>query len=308
MKLIFPDYYQDFQCIADRCNHSCCIGWEIDIDKKTFEWYQKLDGEFANRIRQNISMEDTPHFLLREGERCPFLNEKNLCDIILHLGEDALCQICTDHPRFRNFYTQYTEIGLGLCCEAAGDLILRQKEPFRLPEPDANLLTLEEIEFFDMRKAIFVILQDRSRPLTDRIQKLCENFHLSFPKKSYREWAEIFLGLEHLEPQWCERLEELSHLGNLSPLGAEWEIPIEQLLCYFIYRHLSGALEDGRYGERILFSVLCTFMVYTLSSMVKTNQTAFSMEQFVEIARLYSSEIEYSEENTEALLELFIQE
>ncbi len=305
MKLIFPDYYQDFQCIADRCNHSCCIGWEIDIDKKTFDWYQQLDGDFANRLRQSISTEDTPHFLLGEGERCPFLNEENLCDIILHLEEDALCQICTDHPRFRNFYTHYTEIGLGLCCEAAGKLIFSQNEPFRLPEPDEKLLTLEEIEFFRMRKAVFVILQDRSKPLAERVQKLCENFQFSFPKKSYGEWAEIFLGLEHLESQWCERLEELSHLENLSPLGAEWDIPMEQLLCYFIYRHFSGALEDGRYQERILFSVLGAFMVYTLSCVVKITQEEFSMEQLVEIARLYSSEIEYSEENTEALLALF---
>ena len=32
MRIIAPDYYREFHCIADKCRHSCCIGWEIDID------------------------------------------------------------------------------------------------------------------------------------------------------------------------------------------------------------------------------------------------------------------------------------
>ena len=33
MKEYIPDYYKDFQCIADKCKDSCCIGWEIMIDR-----------------------------------------------------------------------------------------------------------------------------------------------------------------------------------------------------------------------------------------------------------------------------------
>ena len=36
MKTYAPKYYQQFHCIADKCKHSCCIGWEIDIDKDVF--------------------------------------------------------------------------------------------------------------------------------------------------------------------------------------------------------------------------------------------------------------------------------
>ena len=32
MLYTIPDYYKEFQCIADQCEHSCCIGWEIDVD------------------------------------------------------------------------------------------------------------------------------------------------------------------------------------------------------------------------------------------------------------------------------------
>ena len=34
MKLFAPEYYKQFKCIADKCTHSCCIGWEIDIDEE----------------------------------------------------------------------------------------------------------------------------------------------------------------------------------------------------------------------------------------------------------------------------------
>ena len=39
MKEVFPNYYKKFKCIADKCKHNCCIGWEIDIDNDTLEFY-----------------------------------------------------------------------------------------------------------------------------------------------------------------------------------------------------------------------------------------------------------------------------
>ena len=102
MTIITPNYYNKFKCIADKCKHSCCIGWEIDIDDTTLKKYNNLKSDFANRLKSNISLANAPHFKLDKSERCPFLNEQGLCDIILNEGEDMLCQICADHPRFRN--------------------------------------------------------------------------------------------------------------------------------------------------------------------------------------------------------------
>ena len=49
MKEYIPDYYKDFQCIADQCKDSCCIGWEIMIDSKSYKKYQNVKGEFYDR-------------------------------------------------------------------------------------------------------------------------------------------------------------------------------------------------------------------------------------------------------------------
>ena len=37
MLTVYPDYYSAFRCIAGACKHSCCIGWEIDIDEESLE-------------------------------------------------------------------------------------------------------------------------------------------------------------------------------------------------------------------------------------------------------------------------------
>ena len=85
MEIYAPDYYGDFVCIADKCRHSCCIGWEIDIDDNTLDYYSSVEGAFGTRLRENISQGDNPHFILGSDERCPFLNQSNLCDIYTEL-------------------------------------------------------------------------------------------------------------------------------------------------------------------------------------------------------------------------------
>ena len=79
MKLYAPGYYKNFKCVADKCNHSCCVGWEIDVDEKTLEKYKNLNNDYKKTIIESISLEGAPHFRLTCGERCPHLDEKGLC-------------------------------------------------------------------------------------------------------------------------------------------------------------------------------------------------------------------------------------
>ena len=132
MLFVVPDFYDDFHCIAGQCRHSCCIGWEIDIDEESFAYYSGIEGEIGRALRDNISAEPTPHFILGENERCPFLKKNGLCRLILSLGEDSLCHICREHPRFYNKFTDRTEAGLGLCCEEAVRLFLEEDGPLNL--------------------------------------------------------------------------------------------------------------------------------------------------------------------------------
>jgi len=285
MKVIVPNYYNQFKCIADRCRHNCCIGWEIDIDEDTYALYRSQSGPLANRLKNCISPIDTPHFILDEQERCPFLSDNGLCDIITYLGEDHLCDICADHPRFRNAFSSHTEMGLGLCCEAAAALILGQKEKVSFEVLDRSALPEEEQIFFAARDNIFSLLQDRSCSIEERINKLSPE---GLPRL---DWKESFLGLERLDPTWDKKL---NHLDITLSIPRERDLISEQLAVYFVYRHLAGALEDGRFTERLRF---CLLSVKVINSIAKTD------EELPEIARLYSAEIEYSDENIDILLD-----
>lgn len=93
MTLIYPATADAFRCIASACRHTCCKGWEIDIDPDTRAKYAAMTGEIGQRLRDAIA--DTPDgasFRLREDECCPMLNDSGLCDIITACGEGALCQ------------------------------------------------------------------------------------------------------------------------------------------------------------------------------------------------------------------------
>ena len=82
MKIFAPNYYKKFSCIADKCKHSCCIGWEIDIDDETFEQYKNNNTEFGKKLNDNIIInDDCACFKLTDNDRCPFLNDNNLWEI-----------------------------------------------------------------------------------------------------------------------------------------------------------------------------------------------------------------------------------
>ena len=38
MLYVRPDFYDDFHCLAAACRHSCCVGWEIDVDEDSLAW------------------------------------------------------------------------------------------------------------------------------------------------------------------------------------------------------------------------------------------------------------------------------
>lgn len=311
MLTVFPDYYPRFRCAADACRHTCCAGWEIDIDPETLATYRAVPGALGARLSASIDGSAEPaRFRLAENERCPFLNERNLCGLILAGGEDLLCQICRDHPRFRTFLPGRTEVGLGLCCEAAGALVLSQTKPMCLlsqgtegPE-DGDAAAL-----LALREALFAAARDRSRPLEDRMDRILALCGAVLPPRSMAEWAEFYLSLERLDEGWTDILARLREKGNLVDIisfrqyMAGREAEYEQLLTYFLYRHFLKAYDDGDATSKAAFAVLSVRMLFTLGALHFTEHGMFTLGDQIEYARMYSAEIEYSEENMDALFD-----
>lgn len=302
MKQFIPDYYPHFRCLADACRHSCCIGWEIDIDPDTRETYRSIAGPFGERLKNAISEDaEGAHFRLSEKERCPLLNENGLCDLITTLGEDYLCQICADHPRFRNFFPDRTEMGLGLCCEAAAALILKQQAPVRIICTQGQAEGPEDAEtaaFIAFRSQLFSIAQNRSLPLHERMHRLLQTVSFSLPETDF---LPVYQSLEQLDASWGALVSSLSSLSfaSLPVCPPSLELPMEQVLCYLLYRHVPAAYEDGDVAGHTAFCVLSACVLITLC---RTRKNC-TLEQLMDFARMYSSEIEYSQENLDTLLD-----
>lgn len=136
MKVLKPDYYEKFQCIANDCNDSCCIGWSISIDKKSYNKYKKISGEFGKILNKNISKNRINNSDLNYGKmklilgKCSFLNEDNLCNIYINLGEKSLCNTCKTYPRLINKNREICEKNLTLSCPEVARLIISIKDKF----------------------------------------------------------------------------------------------------------------------------------------------------------------------------------
>ncbi len=300
MKEAVPNYYHKFKCIADKCRHNCCIGWEIDIDDDTLMLYESLNTPLGEKIMANITG-DIPHFALADGDRCPFLLENGLCEIICEYGEDAICDICYLHPRFKNFYSDFTETGLGLACEEAVRIILLEKDKFTIEIPQDARLAETEKKFFAKREEILLHLTDRNINIYERFSHLAEKFNFKFDF-SLELLLERYKSLEILDNSWVKEIEKLKDADfdfNIFKRD-EFQIVFEQLAVYFIFRHLAGSIEDGDYGKRVKFTLISCYIIGALFE----RNLPLSQEKMIDIVRMYSSEIEYAMENTEVIMNI----
>jgi len=310
MRILVPDYYKDFKCLAGSCQHSCCTGWEVDIDRDTLAYYRTVDGEIGQKLKDSIATDgETTYFCMTEDKKCPFLNENGLCDIMIELGPDKVSQICDDHPRFRNFYSDRTEIGLGLSCEAVAPMIVSKQDKTQLLciEDGEELLWEGECDFLDLRDDIFDILQNREKAIDARIDDMLNMCDVSIPEKSPAWWADILYGLEKLEDSrdcYLDMLKSAAPDEMLLPDKPEIQIALEQLAIYFVYRHLTDGLDDDMLPERIAFAAFSTRLISWIIAVMYNRNNGITAEQMAEICRVYSSEIEYNPDNVQALLEI----
>lgn len=191
MKIRVPEYYKDFECIGGECIDTCCAGWEVDVDKKSSAYYKSVEGEFGDRLRSMLvdyPVED--RFILQENARCPFLNNKNLCDIYSELGRDKLCETCTNFPRHITEFGNTREIGISLSCPVAAELIMKRTQPisFEVSETEEKINGYNDIDanlYYNLcsaREIAYNICQNRNMPVNHRAV-LFLDFSASLQKK-----------------------------------------------------------------------------------------------------------------------------
>ena len=274
MSVWMPDFYPAFRCRASACRHSCCRGWEIDVDEDSAAYYRQLPGELGGELRSAL-FEDGEgwHFRLDGEERCPFLQPDGLCRLIRELGEDALCEICALHPRFFQDVGEDELWGLGLSCEAAAALLLAQKElRFACPETGESLRLPELLERLGL-------------PLPPELLRYASRID----EARRRELLDRFRDTEPIDDLWLRQLEAL----ELSPLPGPGESgDYQRIYEYLLFRQIEGAADRGwpRIGE---YARLCTDFIALWDALEPDT---------AEHLRRFSEQIEYSTENVGRLM------
>lgn len=175
MLYTIPDYYKEFQCIADQCEDTCCAGWQIVIDDKALAKYKKIHGKFGWRMLRSVNWREGT-FCQDKEKRCAFLNDRNLCDLYINQGEKSLCKTCRLYPRHIEEFEGLREITLSISCPEVARILMERETPvtFLTYEKDGE----EEYEDFDpfffsiledARAEMIRILQNRELPVEQRV-------------------------------------------------------------------------------------------------------------------------------------------
>lgn len=308
-----PCYYDNFTCTADKCTDNCCIGWEICIDKDTHGLYSSVSGDFGKRLKASIGDSEEPSFILKD-ERCPFLNKNNLCDIVINLGENALCQICRDHPRWFEWYGNEKEGGIGLSCEEGARLILAEDSFADYFESEVDE---GPDEYFDeaaysfllsVRERVFDILCESDltfREKADRTLDLCNEAEASLngcEKEASdgfdfnKELSRALPVLEKTEPideKWTSEFERLKASVPILNASKEEDKYLTRLFAYFVWRYFLTSVFDYRITEKIRFALFSITVIFALYN----SHTEKSFDKLLKSAVLYSKQMEYSREN-----------
>ena len=270
---IYPDFYERFACLAGACRHSCCRGWEIDVDEQSAAVYEALPGALGDQLRQSIEHGDEgAHFRLTADGRCPFLRIDGLCELIVELGEDALCDICALHPRFYEDVGETELCGLGLSCEAVCALLLETEAPLRFVDGESG-------ECFDFARLLI------------RLGFSTEEQALAYSgKKPPEAFLDRLAGTEAIDAHWTAELAALR--AALPGLTMPTDLRYDRVLQYLLYRQLERA-EDWGLDVLVRYAQESTAFIAAQDAM-----EGFDPEHL----RRYSEQIEYSTENVEILL------
>ena len=321
MFYVKPDFFDSFVCKADKCTDTCCAGWEIIIDDDTYSEYQKLSDSDFVCISEGIGSDSEGNriFRLKECERCWFLKDDGLCDIYSRYGENSLCDICREHPRFYNWYDNATESGLGLCCEKVCEMLFDADTQFDLStsgeKADDDYFTL-----FDLREKCFLLLRDDKKSFEIRISELldfavsseselfgyeCRRVYTEDRHMLFDDVINLFSETEAINSDWSvlvdgikKNLAEITAISENNHFNAS---DYEKFISYVIYRNLIESVFSNGFVNGIAFAVANLVFVHMCDCYTLLINGGFTDTNRINNVKMWSKQIEYSEENVDLL-------
>ncbi len=126
-ELLSLPYMQQFKCIADKCEDTCCQHWHVRIDKVHYkrmqEWVddnpiqKQLFSESVLLNKSNIASDKSYAYIqMDKNGYCPYLNPEQQCTLHIKKGIEILSDICAFYPRIITEKNSLMEMGGALSC------------------------------------------------------------------------------------------------------------------------------------------------------------------------------------------------
>ena len=321
MLIRVPEYFTSFRCIADRCQDSCCIGWEIDIDDDARIKYEHLNTPLGEEIREKTSH---GYFPLSENGRCAFLDCNGLCRIVSELGEGYLCDICNEHPRYYGVCKDGYEGGLGLSCEEAARMILSLREIPKFVTVERDIPYSDEDGFASMSDSIREDLYQGlfSLSIPEILGKYTAYSYVA-DEAAFNASADskaVTVSKPAYMPMSDENIQDilqrfLDILSECEALSDDWNTLIRKakfveydeiikcdetirpLAFYFTHRYVRDGIEDLSLCARVMLAIGSALATVALSRVID------GTDKEARAAVLYSKNIEYSTDNIDYILD-----
>lgn len=297
VKELKPTYFDDFKCIGSKCEDTCCAGWNIDIDKKSFIKYRSeshpdlkdLLKKNVSRNRQSNSDLTYARFSMDEGKKCTMLNKENLCTIQIVAGEEALCHTCTSYPREIKSINHSIEKSLDTSCPEAARLILLNPQGIDFVEIEPELpkyyfaqhVQSDEMHEYFWTNRMFMIsaLQHRMHPIEVRLMVI----GLYVKKLESIEPKARLQQAQQLSMQYLAYLEDANITDLTSQIKPNYDYQ-KALTLFFIKNHIThsnrfthlstGAFEDVDFAET----------TESFSKSLLANRTTYNQSEILQIA------------------------
>ncbi len=302
--------YNKFRCIAEKCPDSCCKGWEVDVDETAAAYYQSLEGDLGDRLRQVLKTENGAAFMVLENGRCPMWRQDGLCRIQAEKGHDALCQVCREYPRLYMDFGDFAEWGLEMSCPEAAKLLFADisagSETItggEEPEYDAEVMAIlkksrgEVLSFWEQLPWDIPQMLAATVLYAHQVQNAIDGgeYAVFAPEaclisaKQYAvagnigELIGFYQNLEILTEDWENRLRSYQ--------TGFWDPRLRAFAIYLIRRYWLQAVWDFDLVCRVKFIVAACILVNALGG------------DTIQTAQLFSKEIENDPDNREAILD-----
>ena len=149
-------------------------------------------------------------------------------------------------------------------------------------------MSADETELLNAKAEMLALLCDKNLTYTDCEEKLLSLSCGNLPHINPNGLATILRGLERLDNEWDKSIDRLSNAHEFSYLADEYS---KRLASYLIFRHMNDMDSVGRVIS------FCVTAVRIIGTICKQGNVSGSLCDIIEVARAFSAEIEYSDEN-----------